>query len=156
MARTGYALRIKDRIQRLEDLISAAQVELDELRVAERVLNRLGADDNEKGPDDGQYGTPATRGGTIIDMAVDCLKKIGPSDTTSILRSLRESWRADLKATTLASTLSRAKAEGRIKSVNGVWHVIHQEMLEPPEGGSTEIDSAVDAAIVDDDGRELI
>lgn len=149
MARASYALRIKERIQQIERIIASAQRELDELRVAERVINRFGNDEEAKGPDDGQIKTSTTRGGTVIDMAIDCLTSIGPLDSLSILRYLQENWRADLKQTTLASTLSRAKSEGKIHTVNGVWHVSDTKK-EPPEGGPFEIDLEVSASNVDD------
>lgn len=151
MAKVGYTQRIKTRIQQLEAQIAVAQAELDELRVAERVLGRLGSDDDVKGPDDGQSGTATTKEGTVADMAVAAISKDGPADTQTILRLLQQNWRADLKQTTLASTLSRAKGDGRVFVVDGKWHVASQTK-EPPFGGSQAIGEDVSASESDDGG----
>lgn len=156
MARAGYASRIQERIRQLTAAISTAQAELEELLIAERVIGRLGNDDEMKGPEDGQDRTSTNKVGTVGDRAIEFLKSKGPADTPTILRFLLENWRSDLKSTTLASTLSRAKADGRIKSVNGVWQVVNHEKTEPPGGGSSEIDQDVDASDVDDDIRSMV
>ena len=153
MAKLGYTQRIRSRIQQLEATISAAQVELDELRVAERVLGRLGSEDESKGPDDGQSGTHTTKEGTVADMAIAALTQYGPADTLTILAYLQKNWRSDLKQTTLASTMSRAKGEGRIFVVDGKWHVASQRK-EPPLGGSQAIGEDVEASDSDDGGSD--
>jgi hypothetical protein len=155
MAKIGYAQRIKTRIQQLDALIKSAQLELDELRVAERVLGRLGGDDDVKGPDDGQNGTSTTREGTVADKAIASLSSLGPADTATILKDLQENWRSDLKQTTLASTLSRAKSEGRIVSIDGRWHIA-TETKEPPEGGSSSIGPDASTSEADVDMKDLL
>ena len=154
MAKIGYAQRIKSRIQQLEAMIKAAQVELDELRIAERVLVRLGNEEEQKEPDDGQSGTSTTKDGTVADMAIAALAHYGPADTLTILRHLQQTWRADLKQTTLASTLSRTKGEGRLVAIDGKWQVVGQTR-EPPRGGSQAIGVDDDTSIADGDVREL-
>ena len=155
MAKLGYAQRIKGRIQQLDTMIKSAQLELDELRVAERVLGRLGNEDETKGPDDGQNGTSTTKEGTVADMAISGLARFGPADTPTILRYLQENWRSDLKQTTLASTLSRAKSEGRIAAIDGKWHIV-SNTEEPPEGGSLSIGLDAQSSTADDDGNLLV
>ena len=150
MSKLGYSQRIKQRILDLEAQIAASQSELDDLRIAERVLNRLGALNEEKEPDYGQPRTYTTSGGTVADRAIDVLVNNGPMNTGAILAQLQEKWRPDLKQTTLASTLSRVKAEGKIKAVNGQWHVVGNEK-EPLEGGSQSIGEDVDASNSEDD-----
>jgi hypothetical protein len=137
MIKQGYALRIKQRIIELEAMVSSAQAELDELRIAERVLGRLSAVSEEKGPDDGKIGTSTTKGGTVGDMAVQALQLNGPLDSGALLLILQQTWRPDLKQTTLGSTLSRIKSEGRVDAENGKWFA--KEKTEPPEGGSVKI-----------------
>lgn len=153
MARLGYTQRIRARIQQLETIVDAATAELDELRVAERVLGRLGSEDESKGPDDGQTGTPTTKEGTVADMAIAALARNGPADTPTILGYLQQNWRSDLKQTTLASTLSRAKGEGRVFVVDGKWHVAGQTK-EPPLGGSQAIGEDGDSSNADDGGSD--
>lgn len=138
MSKLGYSQRIKQRIADLEAQIASAQSELDELRIAERVLNRLGTGTDEKGPDDGQSRTSATRDGTVAGVAVNALKARGPMDTLTLLEVMQQEWRADLKQTTLASTLSRIKLAGSVNQIDGKWHVASLEIVEPPEGGSEE------------------
>ncbi len=155
MSKLGYSQRIKQRILDLESTIASAQTELDELRIAERVLGRLGIVTEEKGPDDGQSRTPTTNGGTVADRAVEALTKLGAMDTPSILSYLQMIWRPDLKHTTLASTLSRIKAEGRIRSVDGKWCVV-TDKKESPEGDSQSIGEDVSASHTDDGATDLL
>jgi hypothetical protein len=155
MSKLGYSQRIKQRILDLENTVASAQAELDELRIAERVLNRLGTVTEEKGPDDGQSRTSTTSGGTVADRAIEVLINNGPMDTTAILMRLQVTWRSDLKQTTLASTLSRVKAEGRIEAVNGQWHVVRKEK-ESPDGDSQSIGGDVEASDTDDDATDLL
>lgn len=154
MAKLGYAQRIKSRIQQLDAMIKAVQLELDELRVAERVLGRLGNEDDQKGPDDGQHGTSTTRDGTVAEMAIASLIEIGPSSTATLLQHLQQTWREDLKQTTLASTLSRTKGEGQVFVVDGKWSAA-PGIKEPPVGGPSLIGSDVDASDADVDTTDL-
>ena len=155
MAKLGYAQRIKGRIQELEAVLSRAHAELDELRIAERVLGRLGNEDEQKGPDDGQPRASTTKEGTVADMAIAALNLYGPADTQTILDHLQRTWRADLKQTTLASTLSRTKGEGRLVVIDGKWQAAGQTK-EPPEGGSHEIGGDAETSFADSDVSETL
>ena len=122
MAKTGYAQRIRERAAELRAMINAAQTELAELEVAERVLERLATDavdDQNMGSDAGRR----TKEPTIADMAVKLLTQKGPLATSDLLDYMREIWRPDLGDTTLTSTLSRTKNAGRIDLRDGKWFV---------------------------------
>jgi hypothetical protein len=138
MSKIGYAQRIKLRTAELEALISSATKELEELRVAERVLARLGGPSEEKGPEDGQDRAPTTRDMTVADVAIMTLDRLGPMDTLSLLAALQSDWRPDLQQTTLSSTLSRTKAQGRITQADGKWQVVTPNADGSPEGDPQE------------------
>jgi hypothetical protein len=120
MAKTGYAQRIRARAGELRQIIKDAQAELDELEVAERVLERLAADQDED-QDIVPRQPRRTKEPTIADMAVKFLRDVGPMATAQLLEHMRENWREDLADTTLTSTLSRAKNAGRIDYKDGLW-----------------------------------
>ena len=120
MAKTGYAQRIRARAGELRQIIKDAQAELDELEVAERVLERLAADQDED-QDVAFRQSRRTKEPTIADMAVKFLRDVGPMATAQLLEHMREYWREDLADTTLTSTLSRAKNAGRIDYRDGLW-----------------------------------
>jgi hypothetical protein len=101
-------------------MIAEAQAELDELEVAERVLERL-SNDQDDDQDDVSQGRGRTREPTIADMAVKFLSEAGPLTTTELLEQMRANWRDDLGDTTLTSTLSRTKNAGRIAYSDGKW-----------------------------------
>ncbi|MCA3453253.1 MAG: hypothetical protein IOC92_05500 [Rhodobacter sp.] len=137
MSKIGYAQRIKSRTAELEALIASASKELDELRVAERVLARLGGLSDEKGPEDGYDRTSTTKDMTVADAAVDLLGRIGPMDTITLLSTMQREWRPDLQQTTLSSTLSRTKAQGRVVQIDGKWQAALQSRIGSPEGDPT-------------------
>lgn len=137
MSRSGYAQRIKSRANELRQTISDAQAELEELEIAERVLDRLAADQGQT-QDEVPRQTRRTKEPTIADMAVKFLTDVGPLATAQLLEHMRENWRKDLGDTTLTSTLSRTKNAGRIDYRDGLWCVAEEnsaEKNEPPEGG---------------------
>ena len=140
MSRIGYSQRIRQRIAQLEAAIVDAQSELDELRVAERVLGRLGSINADEEQPVGPSRASTTTSGhlTVADKAVDALTRHGPLDTLSLLAILQAEWRPDLQQTTLSSTLSRTKALGRIAHEDGKWCAPSIKNEEPPEGGSLE------------------
>jgi hypothetical protein len=137
MSKIGYAQRIKLRTAELENLIASASRELEELRVAERVLARLGGLSDEKGPEDGHDRTSTTRDMTVADAAVDLLGRNGPMDTITLLSTMQREWRPDLQQTTLSSTLSRTKAQGRVVQIDGKWQVAPQTTIGLPKGDPT-------------------
>jgi hypothetical protein len=156
MSKLGYLPRIKLRVAELERMIQSAQAELDDLKVAERVLSAFSVSTDEKGPDDGQSRTSTASGSTVADVAVNLLSIEGPMDTMLLLNRMQETWRPDLKQTTLASTLSRIKGDGRITSFDGKWRV-SSNTEEPHNSGPSLIGEDVRASDTDDDeGRSLI
>jgi len=137
MSRSGYAQRIKSRANELRQIITEAQAELEELEVAERVLDRLAADQGQP-QDEVPRQTRRTKEPTIADMAVKFLADVGPMATAQLLEHMRENWRKDLGDTTLTSTLSRTKNAGRIDYRDGRWHAAESNDVkknEPPQGG---------------------
>lgn len=122
MAKSGYAQRIRARVQELRSIINEAQAELVELEVAERVLERLSADQASE-QDVVAREVGSAKKPTIADMVVSFLSEVGPMATPQLLEHMREHWREDLGETTLASTLSRTKAAGRIDQQDGLWLV---------------------------------
>ena len=137
MAKTGYAQRIRLRATELRKVIDDARSELDELEVAERVLERLAADQDDD-QDDAPRAERRTKEPTIADMAVRFLRDVGPMATAQLLAHMRENWREDLADTTLTSTLSRTKNAGRIDYRDGLWCAVDANEMkknEPPEGG---------------------
>lgn len=124
MSRAGYQQRIRSRVAELRQRIAADQAELQELEVAERVLERLGGSGSEiEGATQSMdaKSTSATREPTVADVAVRVLEEFGPLSSGDLLQKMQQSWRPDLAQTTLASTLSRAKKDGRIVYDNGLW-----------------------------------
>lgn len=123
MAKTGYAQRIRARTAELRSIIASAQAELSELEVAERVLERLAAEQDDD--QDVAIGRQRrTKEPTIADMAVKFLAEVGPMATSDLLEHMRENWRDDLGDTTLTSTLSRTKNAGRISYDDGKWFAV--------------------------------
>lgn len=155
MARMGYAQRIKARISELQLAIETAQKELEELRVAERVLSRLGSMDSEGAQDVGPDRTSTTTGRTVADMAVTVIEECGPLDTPSVLEAIRIRFNSELQPATLSSTLSRTKSAGRLSLINGKWS-LPQEKTEPPGGGSEERSIEDNASIDVDELDDLI
>ena len=133
-SKASYQTRIRARIGELQMTIAAAQAELHDLQVAEKVLERL-SDGGQ-----GSYSTqnpvrPAPseaadrmdavvyvgREPTVAERAIDTLRAHGPLTTGDLLATLQENWRPDLAQTTLSSTLSRIKRDGTILQIEGRW-----------------------------------
>jgi hypothetical protein len=110
----------------LRAIIAAAQTELSELEVAERVLDRLseGAGGLPLPVQDVVVPAPrASKEPTVADAAIQALRERGPMNSSDLLSRLHETLRADLAQTTLTSTLSRTKKEGRLVYEDGMWSV---------------------------------
>ena len=126
MSRSGYATRIKMRIFELQKIIDAAQSELQDLEVAQRVLDRLG-DNAEPSflplPDAGTKRKDTAKHRTIADVAIETLRENGPKSSSELLEIMQQQWRPDLALTTLTSTLSRIGKDGAVKHVNGLWQL---------------------------------
>jgi hypothetical protein len=130
MSRTSYATRIRLRIAELEQQIAAANAELAELRVAERVLGRFSGLEND---DEGSV-SPAPGAGkepTISDQIIEILSENGPLDTAMIFGRLNEARSSPASLATVQSTLSRVKASNRIGHDGSRWYVVKND---PPQG----------------------
>lgn len=136
MSRSGYATRIKMRIFELQKIIDAAQSELQDLEVAQRVLDRLG-DNAEPSflplPDAGTKPKDTPKHRTIADVAIETLRENGPKSSSELLEIMQQQWRPDLALTTLTSTLSRIGKDGAVKHVNGLWQL--------PDRNSEDVDN---------------
>lgn len=154
MSRTSYQTRIRNRAAELRNLIAHAQAELRELEVAEKVLERLAAGEASEAQDDAVPGERTTREPTVADMAIKTLNEFGPMSSTDLLETLQGTWRPDLAQTTLTSTLSRTKREGRLAFENGMWMTPRFVNKTPGvDGGVVYEDSEIEEAD-DDPGRE--
>lgn len=130
MSRASYYHRIKSRIAELEEQINELQSELDELRVAERVLERLGSNgDEESSPRASSSG--GRKGPTVASKIVETLQVLGPMTSNDITELLQTDWREDLKFATVSSTLSRLRSRGEVQSDGRKWFLPDQE--KPPE-----------------------
>lgn len=126
MSRSGYAARIRVRILELKKIIEAAQSELKDLEVAQRVLDRLGdnAEPSYMLPQDVDTKLNETsKHRTIADVAIETLSEHGPKSSSALLEIMQQQWRPDLALTTLTSTLSRIGKDGSVKHVNGLWQL---------------------------------
>lgn len=124
MSKTSYQTRIRSRIAELRAAILAAEAEVKELEVAERVLERLSEGSGLAGAFDADVVAPTNRTDkvqTVADAALYALKTRGAMNSADLLNHLHVTWRSDLAQTTLTSTLSRAKKEGRLEYDNGLW-----------------------------------
>ena len=119
MARQSYNSRIRTRIAELEQEIAARQTELDELKIAERVIDRLGSDEFELIGHDAEF--TVVRGLTIADLIIKILTDHGARDTASIHQLMRDEYKRDTTPNTVGSTLSRLKSEGRVTLDGRLW-----------------------------------
>lgn len=141
MSRSGYQTRIRTRMGELRAIISAAQNELAELEVAERVLERLseGSGGLALPMQDVVVSAPrAFKEPTVADAAIQALRERGAMNSADLLNHLHVTWRADLAQTTLTSTLSRTKKEGRVVYEDGLWSV--PATIDDKRDGDTDTD----------------
>ncbi|MCZ8080312.1 MAG: hypothetical protein O9289_17425 [Rhodobacteraceae bacterium] len=127
----------------LRAIIATAQTELAELEVAERVLERLA---------DGGGGSPlpmqdvvvpaprVSKEPTVAEAAIYGLRTRGPMNSADLLSYLHVTWRDDLAQTTLTSTLSRTKKEGRLVYEDGMWSVPATIDRKPDSSTDTDLD----------------
>ncbi|WP_298215677.1 hypothetical protein [Acidocella sp.] len=150
MAKAPFPIRVRARINELEKMIKTAQAELDELRVAERVLNRLasdGCEENEDVTSPENKAKPAQdRGDTIGSRIVGLLEAEGAMTTADILKKLQDNWRADLTLATVSSTLTRTKAQNLIVKIDDKWDTPKREegANEAPSNPEKESDTNAD------------
>jgi hypothetical protein len=144
MARISYATRISQRIAFLQKAIDDMQVELNELRVAERVLSRLGTDD-----EDGMVAQETSKPRSIADTIVDTLRRLGPVDSQTLHEEVSKVRPTTLN--TVSSTLSRIKAEGRVELTGKLWSATgdNENASLQLEGGAS--DSDIEKSSVLDD-----
>lgn len=130
MARISYAVRIRQRIAAIEGEVAALQAELNELKVAYRVIGRMGSDEGEEDAD-----TPrASKAMTVADMIAEVLSNGAAIDSQEILDRVSSFHQTTFN--TISTTLSRMKASGRV-SLNGrLWSLT--ETNEAPQGGNPE------------------
>ena len=134
-SKASYQTRIKARISELKMQIAAAQAELHDLQVAEKVLERLA---------DGGYSASAPQNRvpseasdrmdavvyvgkepTVADKALEALRERGRMTGPDLLSYLQMTWRPELAQTTLSSTLSRMKKDGStIDYRDGHWYAL--------------------------------
>jgi hypothetical protein len=143
MSRSGYQTRIRARMGELRTAIAAFQAELAELEVAERVLERL-AEGGGGLPmplqDVVAPGPKASKEMTVAEAAIYGLRTRGPMNSADLLSYLHVTWRDDLAQTTLTSTLSRTKKEGRLVYEDGMWSVPATIDSRPDSGTDTDLD----------------
>ena len=138
MARPSYANRIRQRMAHLESVITDAQRELDELRVAARVLERLGTDEDDE--DAPRPSRPRTVGEIIIEVLEGA---DGPLEAQEI--TLRVGAIQETTANTVSTTLSRLKATGRVDLFGRLWSL--PERKEASEG-----DDPAEASVAGSEG----
>jgi hypothetical protein len=137
--KTPFPLRIRSRIAELERSIAEAQNELDELRVAERVIARLGsmsdaAEQESRQPSITKLTTNSAA--TISSKIVEILALDGPMNSGRLLMRLQETWRPDLSFPTVSSTLSRIKAQNLVIKNGDQWSAPQKD--EAPSANAPE------------------
>lgn len=109
MARTPYASRIRARIQEIEVKLDALKAELEELRVAERVLGRLGNEDAEVTSEPKASGADMTVREAIIQILTQSSEPwLGAQD---IQRELEQLYGRPVSKGTVGPNLTRLKNE---------------------------------------------
>ncbi|MFG1263890.1 BlaI/MecI/CopY family transcriptional regulator [Xanthobacter aminoxidans] len=119
VARASYAVRIRNRIVELEGVIKAAEIELNDLRIAERVIENLGPDDDD---DDASGERRPAKGKTVSDQITDVLTEFGPMESREIFD--RVSKRQETTFNTISTTLSRMKDQGIVVLQGKAWGLI--------------------------------
>ena len=120
MAKISYAQRIRSRIKELEEKFSELRIELDELRVAEKVLNRLGDDVDEADVIERSESSNST----IANDILITLNVLQHASTIQIHQALNEQIRPGVSLSSVAATLSRMRAKNVVDNQNGKWFVV--------------------------------
>lgn len=123
MARTSYAARIRSRIAELEGVIKAAEAELNDLRIAVRVIESLG-------PDDDAENAPYPRSAksrTVADLIADILTAHGPLESRDIFEKAKAVH--DTTPNTVSTTLSRMKDQGLVVLQGRHWGLINKDNI---------------------------
>lgn len=135
MARQSYNLRIRTRISELEREIAARQTELDELKIAERVIDRLGSDENES------VEISVIREHTIADLIIMILSDHGAMETAAVHQLMHDECHRGTTVNTVGSTISRLKSEGRVTLNGRLWSVPQKSNLQK-EAPTRELEGA--------------
>lgn len=125
MARVSYISRIRSRAVELEASIKEMERELQELRIAERVIGRLGSEDDEDDASPPKLPKPRT----VSDLIADVLTVYGALESRDILDRVRE--RQETTFNTISTTLSRMKDQGLVALDGKNWRLAF-------DGGLTE------------------
>ncbi|MFG1422888.1 hypothetical protein [Roseixanthobacter liquoris] len=99
----------------LEAGIKEMQRELEELRVAERVIGRLGSEDDDDTPPVQR----APRARTVGDLILEVLGAYGALESRDIFEKVREI--QDTTFNTVSTTLSRLKDQGLVALEGRLW-----------------------------------
>lgn len=135
MARLPYQTRIALRIEELELQISQMAGELNELRIAQKVLSQLGGEQSSESD-----GIPQSSSLTIGDRILSILKSFGPQSVQQICDQLAADGHGEVPYNSLSGTLSRLQRKGLVQNLNGKWETAPMEgearqpkgMLPPP------------------------
>jgi hypothetical protein len=132
MARVSYAQRIRLRVKEIEQQLAHLATELEELRVAEKVLGRLGEeadelDAHEKGESSNQ---------TISDHIVLVLNTHGRLSSPDLHKVMVEQYRPTLSYNSVGATLSRMRVKGIVDNYDGKWFVVSKAPTMPVFAGN--------------------
>lgn len=145
MAKLSYPQRIKFRIAEIEaqlERMDDLRRELDELRIAQRVMEGLASENGDDASPDsedghGERAQPKEYGETLRDAILATLA--GWRMETAKLHEELLQRRPGLGRTTLSSTLSRMRKAGDIdRDEEGCWHLVEDEEPSEDEGASEE------------------
>lgn len=117
MARVSYISRIRSRAVELEASIKEMERELQELRIAERVLGRMGSEDDE---DDASQ-PKAAKPKTVSELIAEVLTVYGALESREILDRVLE--RQETTFNTVSTTLSRMKDQGLVALDGKNWRL---------------------------------
>jgi hypothetical protein len=140
MARQSYNSRIRSRIAELEQEIVARQTELDELKIAERVIDRLGSDEPER--DDNRDDNIDVRDLTIAKLIILVHSGHGAMESSGVHQRMANEYYRNTTLNTVVSTLSRLKSEGRVTLNGRLWSVRKEPNFLQNEAPTRELEGA--------------
>ena len=129
MAKISYAQRIQNRIKEIEQQLEQLHSELSDLRVAERVIDRLGVDSSD---DIGEklHHPAASTSVTISDHIIMSLEAAGPMTVPELCDYVAKHYRPEMAFSSVGATLSRMRAKNLVDNQNGKWLVVQ---TAPPQ-----------------------
>lgn len=135
LERRRIQLRLTEIVARLkavdEERVALLR-EMDELRLADTVLQRLSGEADIADAEAAdvadvteEHGQNPPTDMTIADMALVLLREVGSEGLTSneVLEQLRKRWLPELARTSLSPPLSRLKAKGLIELLDDRWRM---------------------------------